>query len=98
MNYYPSISEDLLKKALRFARQFTVITDKDLIMHCRKSVLIGKDGSHWIKKANGNFDVAMGSYDSAEVCNLVGLFYCGESDASSRSCWSDFIEMMDCQQ
>ena len=76
MNYYPSISEDLLKKALRFARQFTVITDKEigLIMHCRKSVLIGKDGSHWIKKANGNFDVAMGSYDSAEVCDLVGLF------------------------
>ena len=28
----------------------------------------------WIKKNNSSFDVTMGSYDGAEVCELVGLF------------------------
>ena len=76
VNYYPSITEGLLMKALHFAKQFTPITDEeiDLILHCRKSVLVGKDGSLWIKKDNANFDVAMGSYDSAEICDLCGLF------------------------
>ena len=30
--------------------------------------------SAWIKKNNSSFDVTMGSYDGAEVCELVGLF------------------------
>ena len=28
----------------------------------------------WIKKDNPDFDVAMGSYDGAEVCEFVGLY------------------------
>ena len=28
----------------------------------------------WIKKNNSEFDVTMGSYDGAEICELVGLF------------------------
>ena len=28
----------------------------------------------WIKKNSSSFDVTMGSYDGAEVCELVGLF------------------------
>ena len=27
----------------------------------------------WVKKDNPDFDVTMGSYDGAEVCELVGL-------------------------
>ena len=40
----------------------------------RKSVLFN-DGKPWTKKdSNSLFDVTMGSYDGAEICELVGLF------------------------
>ena len=42
-------------------------------MHARKSLLY-KDGEPWIKKNTGLFDVTMGAYDGAEVCELVGMF------------------------
>ena len=44
-----------------------------IIMHSRKSLLFDSN-SAWIKKNNSSFDVTMGSYDGAEVCELVGLF------------------------
>jgi len=28
----------------------------------------------WIKQLGGNFDIAMGSFNGAEVCELVGLY------------------------
>ena len=31
-------------------------------------------GKPWVKKGNENFDVGMGSYDGAQMCELVGLF------------------------
>ena len=40
----------------------------------RKSLLFSKDGA-WVKKGgNELFDVTMGSFDGAEVCELVGLY------------------------
>ena len=40
----------------------------------RKSLLFSKDGT-WVKKGgNELFDVTMGSFDGAEVCELVGLY------------------------
>ena len=33
-----------------------------------------KEGEPWIKKQSNNFDVTMGSYDGAEVCELIGIF------------------------
>ena len=32
------------------------------------------DGKPWIKKGNKLFDVSMGSWDGAEVADLVGLY------------------------
>ena len=32
----------------------------------------------WTKKGDLNFDVAQGGFDSAEVCDLVGLFLLAE--------------------
>jgi hypothetical protein len=74
--YYPSISMDLLKKAINYARQYTTITheEEETIMHCRKTVLIGNDNSIWMKKNNPDFDTPMGSLDSAEVSETVGLY------------------------
>ena len=42
-------------------------------MHCRKSLLFDNDTA-WVKKTNNMFDVPMGSFDGAEICELVGLF------------------------
>ena len=75
-DYYPSISESLLEKALEFAKQYCTITDEDvqIIMHSRKSLLM-HNGKPFVKKdSNGNFDVSQGSYDSCEVSELTGLF------------------------
>ena len=48
------------------------------IMHARRSLLFNND-SLWVKK-NGdpNFDVTMGSFDGAEICELVGLYILNE--------------------
>ena len=43
-------------------------------MHARKSLLFTSD-SIWVKKGNdSSFDVTMGSFDGAEICELVGLY------------------------
>jgi hypothetical protein len=49
--------------------------DISIIKHARKSLLFG-NGKLWTKKAGGNslFDVTIGSFDGAEICELVGLF------------------------
>ncbi|XP_041361021.1 LOW QUALITY PROTEIN: uncharacterized protein LOC121377181 [Gigantopelta aegis] len=75
-NFYPSISEDLLRKALDYASTFTDITqqDQEIIIHTKRSLLYHKD-SPWIKKDTNNmFDVPMGSYDGAETCELIGTY------------------------
>ena len=58
--FYPSISEDLLQRAIRFAT----------IQHTRKSLLFSKDKA-WRKKEGPElFDVTIGSYDGAEICEI----------------------------
>ena len=48
--------------------------DISIIKHARKSLLFNH-GKPWIKNNNSNlFDVTIGSYDVAEICELVGLF------------------------
>ena len=80
--FYPSISAELLEKSINFARGIVEIEDKiiNIIKHARKSLLF-HNGNAWIKKEKKNknegnplLDVTMGSYDGAEVCELVGLY------------------------
>ena len=75
MEFYPSITKDLLDKALDFASGFTPISqkDKEIIFNSRKSMLFGQ-GREWIKKSTGLFDITMGCYNGTEVCELVGMF------------------------
>ena len=80
VNFYPSISKKTLELALEYAKDFDTVTreDIDIIMHCCKSVLI-HEGVAWSKKDDSsNFDIPMGSYHGAEVCELVGLFLLNE--------------------
>ena len=76
VGFYPSISEELLNRSISFARSLTTISDSviNIIHHSRKSLLFDRT-SVWVKKGNNSlFDVTMGSYDGAELCELVGLY------------------------
>ena len=84
--FYPSINEELLDKALDFAstKCENPISEetRKIIKHARKSLLFTKNPSNqqnipWTKKG-GLFDVTMGAPDGAEVCELVGLFLLNE--------------------
>ena len=74
-DFYLSIQEELLNKGLRFAQEYIDVTSKDreISYHARKSLVF--DGNDtWMKKQSGLFDVTMGAYDGAEVCELVGTY------------------------
>ena len=66
-----------LTNAIRFAKEYTEIGEDDIniIFHARKTLLFAND-SIWVNKSDPieAFDVAMGAYDSAEICDLVGLY------------------------
>ena len=66
----------MLKLAIVWARQYIAIAEEEekIIIEAKNSLLF-KDGTSWCKKGASFFDVAQGSYDGAETCDLVGLFY-----------------------
>ena len=74
--FYPSISKELLLKAITYAKSLVNVSDEEIntIMHSRKSLLFNNTDI-WIKK-NGNpdFDLTMGRFDDAELWQLVGLY------------------------
>ena len=64
-----------LNSALSFARKFATINDDDIriIKHTCNSVLTYNE-KQWVKKdQTSSFDVPMGSYFGAELCDLIGL-------------------------
>ena len=65
--FCPSISEELLKKALTWASKHTEILESELevICHSCKSLLFSKDKTR-MKRDSSGFDVTLGSYDGAE--------------------------------
>ena len=76
VEFYPSISEKLLSRALDFASDFVTISadDRQTITHAKHSLLFSS-GDPWQKRnSNTLFDVTMGSYDGAETCELVGCY------------------------
>ena len=75
-DFYPSISEQLLTKALNYASQFTHITpqDRQIITHAKKITVVSpkytmgkEEHQQLIRRDNG-------SYDGAETCELVGIY------------------------
>ena len=76
VNFYPSITKEIMIKALDFSKQFIDINEEDMkiIIHSCKTIL-SYDGDIWVKKDHSDlFDIPMGSLHGAEVCELVGLF------------------------
>ena len=75
VNFYPSITADLLNKALNFAAKHTTISiqDREIILEAKNSILINNN-EVWTKRSHTMFDVTMGSFDGAESCELVGIY------------------------
>ena len=76
VEFYPSITEELLRRALDFASNFVTISadDHHTIIHAKQSLLFNNE-CPWRKRNSSTlFDVTMGSYDGAETCELVGCY------------------------
>ena len=74
VDFYPSISENLLNNALEFAKNIIKINEETIsvIKNARKTLLFN-NGTAW-QKNTGLSDVTQGGLDSCQVCELVGLF------------------------
>jgi hypothetical protein len=74
--FYQSITREILDNAFNFAKNYTEITEKEMrtIFDCRKSLLFSNEEAWKKKDTHDCFDVTMGSYDGAEICELVGIF------------------------
>ena len=75
IEFYPNISEKLLKNALQWTISKVGVTDEEIktIMNTKEAILF-KDNKPWIKKGSRPFNVTMGSWDGAEIADLVGLY------------------------
>ena len=77
VEFYPSITEDLLTKVISWAKRFAAIPNEhtSIIKHPRNSLLFYGNNT-WVKKSDSNslFDVTRGSYDGSDVCGLVGPY------------------------
>ena len=94
-DFYPSIKETLLIKAINFAEKRVNMTNEDkvLIKDARKSLLYD-NSEPWMKKDSGLFDVTMGAYDGAEVYELVGTFLLYKLSLKYNKATLVFIAMM----
>ena len=75
-DFYPSITEKLLRKGLDFANSYRPISarERDIIIHAKRSLLFSENAPWEKKTSNDRFDVTMGSFDGAETCELVGCY------------------------
>ena len=86
--FYPFISEYLLKKLINYAKSFTAIEENCIsaIKLACKSLLFNRT---WIKKSDNElFDVTMGSFDGTEIWELVGLYLLNKL---SKLLWDDNV-------
>ena len=75
-SFYPSISEGLFNEALNFAKTKIDITNQEMsiIMHSRNALLFNKN-QLWVKKyGNEEFDVPVGCFDGAELCEIIDIY------------------------
>ena len=74
--FYTSITETILDNALLFAKQHHDISNDNtrLIKHSRKSLLFSNNEAWRKKQTESCFNVTMGSFDVAEVCELIGIY------------------------
>ena len=61
VEFYVNFAEDILKKALNYAKKYTDISNEEIkiILQTKKAFLFS-DNKPWIKKGRKSFDVTMG--------------------------------------
>ena len=74
---YSSITKPYLIDAIKFSKKFTKFSDDDteLILHACQSVLFHENETWCKKNSNSYFDIVMGSFHRAEICDLNGLSF-----------------------
>ena len=75
-SFYFSISDNLFKSAIHLAKESIDISDYDLLLINQAwKMLLFHENAPWLKKeGNEDFDVPIGCFDEAEVCELVGRY------------------------
>ena len=75
VDYYASITPELIKNSIAFAERYVEISDeeKDTIFQACNSFL-WNEGKDWIKRQGKTFDITMGGFHGAEICDLAGLY------------------------
>ena len=82
MEFYPLIGEGLFLNAINFAKRYITIEPETIDLNlCSRKLLHFDSSSTCINKDSNLFDVTMGSYDGAEICELVDLFLLHELNA-----------------
>jgi hypothetical protein len=73
-SFYPSITLELLEEVLMWSAKYINLSleQRKVVLQACKSFLFNK-GEPWVKKGDVNFDVSMGAFHGAQVCELVGL-------------------------
>ena len=75
---------------MQFAKEHVPITKKDIevIFHAQKSDLYN-DGEPLVKKEGGSFDVTMGAYNWAQVCEFISIYisYLIRKKYNSKDIW-----------
>ena len=66
----------IVQTAIPFAEDYVEITveEKRIIYHCRKSLLFYKIETWKKKDTDSCFDIIIGSYDGAELCEFIGIY------------------------
>ena len=72
-NFYPSISIKIFSDSVKYVIHVIEISDQDvaIIMQARKTLLFQNAEVRVKKSGTEDFDVPMGCYDGAKVCELV---------------------------
>ena len=76
VGFYPSITDNLLIKTLKWAQKYHYIaaTNFETIIHARRTILCNHKGNVLTQKDSKNqFDMSMVANDGAEICELIGL-------------------------
>ena len=86
-SFYPSIERDELNKGLSFIKNVSKISleDESIIFHYFTSIRSDLKVNIWTNADNNLFDVAMGSYMGAEICDLIGIFLVNDLRKLSKS-------------
>ena len=70
-----SITRELILKSLNHTWEYTDITDEKIeIILAWTKLMLSDNRRTWVKSHVDNFDVPMGTYDTARVAELLGIY------------------------